>query len=40
MIQDVRDIGPKLKSYWERVRARPRVAEAMTAEGLIKKPAA
>jgi glutathione S-transferase len=31
------DIPPKLKSYWERVRARPHVVEAMTAEGLIKK---
>jgi glutathione S-transferase len=31
------DIGPKLKSYVERVRARPHVVEAMTAEGLIKK---
>jgi glutathione S-transferase len=31
------DIGPKLKSYVERVRARPKVIEAMTAEGLIKK---
>lgn len=30
------DIGPKLKSYVDRVRARPRVVEAMTAEGLIK----
>jgi glutathione S-transferase len=30
------DIGPKLKSYVERVRARPHVIEAMTAEGLIK----
>jgi glutathione S-transferase len=30
------DIGPKLKTYWERVRARPHVIEAMTAEGLIK----
>jgi len=31
------DIGPKLKSYAERVRARPHVIEALTAEGLIKK---
>jgi glutathione S-transferase len=31
------DIGPKLKSYAERVKARPHVLEAMTAEGLIKK---
>jgi glutathione S-transferase len=31
------DIGPKLKSYAERIRARPKVIEAMTAEGLIKK---
>lgn len=31
------DIGPKLKSYVDRVRARPKVIEAMTAEGLIKK---
>jgi glutathione S-transferase len=31
------DIGPKLKSYSDRVRARPHVIEAMTAEGLIKK---
>jgi glutathione S-transferase len=31
------DIGPKLKSYVDRVRARPHVLEAMTAEGLIKK---
>ena len=31
------DIGPKLKSYVERVQARPHVVEAMTAEGLIKK---
>jgi glutathione S-transferase len=31
------DIGPKLKSYVDRIRARPRVIEAMTAEGLIKK---
>lgn len=31
------DIGPKLKSYVERVQARPHVIEAMTAEGLIKK---
>ena len=31
------DIGPKLKSYVERVQARPHVLEAMTAEGLIKK---
>lgn len=30
------DIGPKLKSYTDRVRARPHVIEAMTAEGLIK----
>jgi glutathione S-transferase len=31
------DIGAKLKSYVDRVRARPHVIEAMTAEGLIKK---
>jgi glutathione S-transferase len=31
------DIGPKLKSYVDRVRTRPHVIEAMTAEGLIKK---
>jgi glutathione S-transferase len=31
------DIGPKLKSYADRVRARPHVIEAMTAEGLIQK---
>jgi glutathione S-transferase len=33
------DIGqwPNLKSYVERIRARPHVVEAMTAEGLIKK---
>jgi glutathione S-transferase len=31
------DIGPKLKSYSDRVRARPHVIEAMTAEGLIRK---
>ena len=33
------DIGqwPRLKSYFERIRARPHVIEAMTAEGLIKK---
>jgi glutathione S-transferase len=31
------DIGAKLKSYTDRVRARPHVIEAMTAEGLIKK---
>jgi glutathione S-transferase len=31
------DFGPKLKSYVDRVRARPHVIEAMTAEGLIKK---
>jgi len=31
------DLGPKLKSYVDRVRARPHVIEAMTAEGLIKK---
>jgi glutathione S-transferase len=30
------DIGPKLKAYVDRVRARPKVIEAMTAEGLIK----
>ena len=30
------DIGPKLKSYVDRVKARPHVVEAMTAEGLIK----
>ena len=28
------DIGPKLQSYVDRVRARPHVIEAMTAEGL------
>jgi glutathione S-transferase len=31
------EIGPRLKSYVERIRARPQVIEAMTAEGLIKK---
>ena len=31
------DIGPKLKSYVDRVRERPHVIEAMTAEGLIRK---
>lgn len=31
------DIGPKLQGYVDRVRARPHVIEAMTAEGLIKK---
>ena len=31
------EIGPKLKTYVDRVRARPHVIEAMTAEGLIKK---
>jgi glutathione S-transferase len=31
------DIGPKLNSYVERIKARPHVVEAMTAEGLIKK---
>ena len=31
------DIGAKLKSYVDRVRERPHVLEAMTAEGLIKK---
>jgi glutathione S-transferase len=31
------DIGPKLKAYVDRVRARPQVIEAMTSEGLIKK---
>ena len=33
------DVGqwPRLKSYVDRVRARPHVIEAMTAEGLIKK---
>ncbi len=31
------DIGPKLKSYVDRVRERPHVVEAMTAEGLIRK---
>jgi glutathione S-transferase len=31
------DIGPKLKSYVDRIRARPHVIEAMTAEGLIRK---
>jgi glutathione S-transferase len=33
------DIGqwPNLKSYVERIRARPRVVEAMTTEGLVKK---
>lgn len=32
------DLGPwpKLKAYWERVGARPKVQEAMRAEGLIK----
>jgi glutathione S-transferase len=33
------DIGPQLKSYVDRVRARPHVIEAMTAEGLIRKQA-
>jgi glutathione S-transferase len=31
------DIGPKLKGYVDRVRERPHVLEAMTAEGLIRK---
>jgi glutathione S-transferase len=31
------DIGPKLQAYVDRVRARPHVIEALTAEGLIKK---
>jgi glutathione S-transferase len=31
------DVGPQLKSYVDRVRARPHVIEAMTAEGLIRK---
>jgi glutathione S-transferase len=31
------DIGPKLKTYVDRVHARPHVIEAMTAEGLIRK---
>jgi glutathione S-transferase len=31
------DIGAKLKSYADRVRERPHVVEAMTAEGLIRK---
>jgi glutathione S-transferase len=31
------EIGPKLQSYVDRVRARPHVVEAMTAEGLIRK---
>ena len=31
------DIGAKLKSYVDRVRERPHVIEAMTAEGLIRK---
>jgi glutathione S-transferase len=31
------DIGSQLKSYLDRVRARPHVIEAMTAEGLIRK---
>lgn len=31
------DIGPKLKAYVDRIRARPKVIEALTAEGLIKK---
>lgn len=32
------DLGqwPNLKGYWERVRARPKVQEAMRAEGLVK----
>lgn len=30
------DIGPTLKSYVDRIKARPHVVEAMTAEGLIK----
>src|SRR5262249_14208561 len=33
------DIGPRLKSYLDRVRARPHVIEAMTVEGLMRKPA-
>jgi glutathione S-transferase len=31
------DIGPRLKSYVDRIRSRPKVIEAMTAEGLIRK---
>jgi glutathione S-transferase len=31
------EVGPKLKSYLDRIRARPHVVEAMTAEGLIRK---
>jgi len=31
------DIGPRLQGYVDRVRARPHVIEALTAEGLIKK---
>ena len=31
------ELGANLKAYMERVRARPHVVEAMTAEGLIKK---
>jgi glutathione S-transferase len=33
------DIGqwPTIKAYWERVRARPHVIEALTADGLVKK---
>lgn len=30
------DIGPKLKAYVDRIRSRPHVVEAMTAEGLIR----
>jgi glutathione S-transferase len=31
------DIGPKLQAYVDRIRTRPHVIEALTAEGLIKK---
>jgi glutathione S-transferase len=33
------DIGPRLKAYLDGVRARPKVIEAMTAEGSIRPPA-
>jgi len=32
------DIGPRLKTYVDGVRARPKVIEAMTAEGMIRPP--
>jgi glutathione S-transferase len=34
------DIGPKLKGYVDRIRARPHVIEALTSEGLTRKVAA